>query len=319
MKKINLKLSFYLILLVTGLFLVTISITSVAQNEQEQIKMMQDMAPYQGYIQAHGDIDIEQVKLLGGPVSVEISQDGGSVYAIMPSNRKLDPTVFGNPEFPRAFAGTPGFNGVPLMARGIEDGEYTIFKEKSPFGNEYMVFENAKLEINATDITATDATQTEDQLSCEASWTDNEGNTYGVKVNQLVPRGLEFPTFGGVVTNHILHGSSRVGTALMPTEFAYFAFWGLGEISKNGEVVDKPKVIHGMLTEYVRKEGYELAMDHEVNPEGKHFHLLVAPFMPDMENGIFKHLPAKTGFMLPNGMELPFWHVMFESIQINSQ
>ena len=318
MKKLHPKLNSYFIV-VGVLLLITISISAAAQSEQEKIKKMQDMAPFLGYIQAHGDIDIDKVKLLGGPISVEITQDGGSVYAIMPSNRQLDPRVFGNPEFPRAFAGTPGFNGVPLMARETEDGEYTIFKEKSPFGNEYRLFQDAKLQIEATDVTATDATQSEDQLSCEASWTDDEGNTYGVKVNQLIPRGLEYPTFGGVVTNHILHGSSRIGTALMPTEFAYFAFWGMGEITKNGKVLDKPKVIHGMLTEYVRKEGYELAFDHEVNPEGIHFHLLVAPFMPDMEKGVFKHVPAKTGFMLPNGMELPFWHVMFEAIQVNSQ
>jgi hypothetical protein len=28
---------------------------------------------------------------------------------------------------------------------------------------------------------------------------------------------------------------------------------------------------------------------------------------------------VSTGFELPNGMELPFWHVMFENLNIDSQ
>jgi len=106
---------------------------------------------------------------------------------------------------------------------------------------------------------------------------------------------------------------------LMPTEYTYFAFWGMGQVSKNGEVLDKPRLVHGMLTEYVRKEGYKLAKDDEVTPSRRHFHLMVAPFMPDMETGHFKHVPVKTGLKLPNGMELPFWHVMFETLDIKAK
>ena len=289
-----------------------------AQDNEEVIKMMKEMAPYRGYLEAREDVNKENIKLLGGPISINITQEGGPVYVALPDNRELDPNVFGTPKFPRAFAGTPGFNGVPLKLRGTEDNKYTEFNMKTPFGDKYVTLQGEQLQIEAVDATATDANESDDQLMFKASWSDDAGNTYSVRANKLITKGLEYPTFGGVLTNHILHGSSRIGTALMPTQYAYLAFWAMGEVRKNGEVLDKPKLVHGMLTEYVRTEEYELAFDEEVNPEGKHFHLLVAPFMPDQETKSFVQQPVNTGFELPNGNILPFWHVMFESIDVNS-
>lgn len=58
-----------------------------------------------------------------------------------------------------------------------------------------------------------------------ASWQDKAGNTYTVKCcTKVATHGADYPTFGGVVTNTILHGSSAIGTPLMPTEYTYFAF-----------------------------------------------------------------------------------------------
>lgn len=50
----------------------------------------------------------------------------------------------------------------------------------------------------------------------------------------------------------------------------------------------------------------------------QHVHLMVAPFMPVLEEGSFQQKPVRTGSSLPNGMELPFWHVMFENLDIAS-
>lgn len=285
---------------------------------QKKMEMLQEMAPYKGYLKAHNSSQPQQ--LLGGPLQVNITQKSGGVFVILPSKRKLDPYVFGTPEMPRAFGGTAGINGLPPAARGVKDGSYTEMKKPSPFGNKYVVMGNGKLTIDAVDATAADAPKSDDKVKFDASWQDKEGNTYEVRCCQmLATQGVEYPTFGGVVTNHILHGSSRIGTALMPTEYVYFAFWGMGAVLKNGEVMDKPRLIHGMLTEYLRKEGYELAMDDEVTPGRRHFHLMVPPMMPDMKEGNFAHKNVKTGFNLPNGMELPFWHVMFENLEINSE
>lgn len=295
-------------------------LTANAQNDgdmEEKIEMLQEMAPYKGYLQAH--MNAQPQDLLGGPLEVNISQTSGGVFVILPSKRKLDPHVFGTPEMPRAFAGTPGINGLPPAARGESNGEYTEMKNPSPFGDEHIVMANGNLSIEALDATAADASETEDEVQFMASWEDGQGNTYEVRCcEMLATHGVEFPTFGGVVTNTILHGASRVGTALMPTEYTYFAFWGMGQVLKNGEVTDQPRLIHGMLTEYVRKEGYELAFDHEVTPGRKHFHLMVPPMMPQMEEGNFVHKNVETGFELENGMQLPFWHVMFENLEIDS-
>jgi hypothetical protein len=89
-------------------------------------------------------------------------------------------------------------------------------------------------------------------------------------------------------------------------------------VHKNGEVVERPRLVHGMLTEYVRKEGYKLAMDHEVTPTRLHLHVMVPPMMPNPEKGHFVEDPLSTGFMLPNDKELPFWHVMFNNLDVQA-
>ncbi len=288
---------------------------------QMQIKMQHlvSMAPYRGYLAAHRNVS-RPLDLLGGPVKVRISQSGGGVFVSLPDNRRLDPDVFGQPGMERAFAGTPGINGVPPMARGVENGHYTHFKHKSPFGDKYIVMKDGMMRLEAVDATATDAATTKDSVKLMASWKDKAGNTYEVRCcKMLASHGAEFPTFGGVVTNHILHGSSRLGTALMPTEYTYLAFWGMGEVRKNGQTLDKPRLIHGMLTEYVRTSGYQLGFDKDITPTRRQFHLMVPPMMPDMAKGRFHKKAVNTGFKLPNGMMLPFWHVMFENLTIQGQ
>lgn len=286
-------------------------------RKQLMIQKMKELAPARGYLQAHQHLHKPQ-SLLGGPINITITQKSGGVFVALPDNRKLDPRVFGTPEFPMAFAGTPGITGVPVMLRQTEGDRFTQMKAKSPFGDKYIVMGNAQLEVQATDATATDAAISHDKIDFTASWTDQEGNTYTVKCNKLATHGMEYPTFGGVVTNVILHGFTGIGTPLMPSEYTYFAFWGMGAVMKNGEVIDKPRLIHGMLTEYVRTDDYKLGFDEAVEPTRRHFHLMVAPFKPHKNKQTFGPSPVKTGFTLPNGMELPFWHVMFENLDIEA-
>jgi len=287
-------------------------------SQQEMMKKLVQMAPYRGYLKAHGDLQQPQ-PLLGGPVHVKITQSSGGVYVALPDHRKLDPNVFGTPKMPRAFAGTPAIDGLPPAARNTEGDHYTTAKPLTPFGDKFMTMGGASLDLQLTDATATDAAKSDDKVQLRASWKDKDGNTYEVRCcRMLATRGVEYPTFGGVVTNTLMHGSTRIGTGLMPTEYVYAAFWGMGEIRKNGEVLQQPRLIHGMLTEYVRKGGYALAEDAGVTPTTRHFHLIAPPFMPNMEQGRFDQSPVKTGFTLPNGQPLPFWHVMFENIDVSA-
>jgi len=281
------------------------------------IQRLQDLTPAKGYLAARRDLSQPQ-ELLGGPVEVRVRQDGGGVFVALPARRELDHHVFGSPDMPRRFGGAPGITGVPPAFRNRQGDSYSALHRNTPFGDKFMQMGRADLSIVARDVTATDAARTEDTLDFRAKWEDRSGNTYEVRCDRVMPRGLEFPTFGGVMTNHILHGFTGLGTPLMPTEYTYFAFWGMGNVYKNGQKIDGPRLVHGMLTEYVRGEGYKLVHDEGVTPQRRHFHLMVSPFRPNPETGHFEHHNVKTGFELPNGMELPFWHVMFENLDIES-
>lgn len=274
-------------------------------------------APYRGYLEAHAPVE-EPLPLAGGPVRVKVTQTAGGVHVGLPSPRRLDEAVVGIPDQPRAFAGTPLIDGIPLKMRREETGEYTRTTAMTPTGDlKSKVLPNGRLEFEAWDVTATDAATTDDSVAFRASWEDGEGNSYAVTCcTEMYAHGTEMPTFGGVVTNHILHGSSRLWTAMMPTFFAYAAFWGKGSLLKNGTVRQEGKMIHGMLTEYVRTEGYRMAFDREVTPTRRHFHLMVFPMDPAPEKRGFVKSPARTGFVMPNGKELPFWHVMFGNLDI---
>ncbi len=283
----------------------------------KMIKKMQAKAPAKGYLKAHSMLQ-KPLDILGGPIKIELTQESTPVYVGLPDHRKLDPRIFGTVDMPRAFEGTPGITGLPVMLREHKGNKFTQMKPLSPFGDKHIVLTDGVLNVKATDKTATDAAKSDDKVSLVASWKDNAGNTYTVKAGKVIAHGLEYPTFGGVVTNHILHGFSGVGTPLMPSEYTYFAFWAIGNIYKNGELVDKMRIVHGMLTEYVRTKGYKLGFDEEVTPTALQFHLMVPPFKPNMETMAFEKAPVKTGFKLPNGMELPFWHVMFENVEVNA-
>lgn len=292
--------------------------TKPSDSMAGQVQQLEAMAPYRGYLKAHDSVQ-KPLGLLGGPLKIHLSQPKGGVHVALPAYRQLDPQVLGTPDRPRKLNGFPIATGVPAKLRGEKDGQYTQLKTLSPFGDKSMVAGDGKLDVEATDATATDAATTQDTVRMTASWKDKAGNTYTVKCcNRMASHGADYPTFGGVVTNTILHGSSGVGTALMPTEYTYFAFWGIGEVLKNGKVVAKPRLVHGMLTEYVRGKNYALVSDDEVTPTRRHFHLIVPPVMPDLEHGTFKKSPVTTGFELANGQTLPFWHVMFQNLTINA-
>lgn len=46
---------------------------------------------------------------------------------------------------------------------------------------------------------------------------------------------------------------------------------------------------------------------------------MLAPVVPDREGDGLQQKPVETGFTLPNGKPLPFWHVMFETIEVTGE
>lgn len=163
---------------------------------KKMIMQLQEMNRADGYLEAHRGVE-EPMELLGGPISFTIEQNSGGVFVALPDHRELDGDVFGTPEMPLAFTGTPGITGVPVPFRETQGGRYTLLDRKTPFGDANTTMANGNLMVQGSDVTATDAATTEDEVTLKASWEDEQGNTYAVRCCEMVvSAGPEFPTFG---------------------------------------------------------------------------------------------------------------------------
>ncbi|MFQ5495150.1 MAG: hypothetical protein ACE5EX_07185 [Phycisphaerae bacterium] len=243
---------------------------------------------------------------LGGPLTVTVTQTNGSTRLVLPGPRFLDPSVFGTPEHPTGFDPAPfPLMGVPLDMRRAVDGKYTFVNHPTPFSDWREVGVGSVRQVTV-DATAIDGARTKDKIQFEATFKlpgpdpdnpDAGATRYRVTCTTPLPHGFGFPTFGGVATNHLLHGVTGLGTRLMPTEWTYVDIWGKGDIYKNDKLISKDHMIHTMVTEIVRGEGYKLRFDGEVGPpaQGITMHLMIPPYKPT-PNGMVKD-PIKTMFV----------------------
>lgn len=282
----------------------------------DSVHMKHLTAPGLGYLKARKNLQ-NPGQLLGGGIQVRISHDSGAIHAALADHRRLDPRVFGDSAQPRGFGGSPVVYGVPPVMRSYDDTAAATITTTSAFAGKTMMMPQGRMRMEAFDITATDAKTTRDSVRFIAMWRDSAGNSYSVRCDKVSPFGVQYPVFGGVVTNHILYGISRIGTPLMPTAFVYVGFWGEGQVLKNDSLLDEEVMVHGVLMEFVRTEDYELAFDHQVNPRKRQFHVMVLPYEADGDRFVAR--PVNTGFILPDGNELPFWHLTFGNLDIRSR
>ncbi|MFB6095406.1 MAG: hypothetical protein ABEJ71_03010 [Halodesulfurarchaeum sp.] len=127
------------------------------------------------------------------------------------------------------------------------------------------------------------------------------------------------------MTGAYMHGTTGIGTPLMPTQYAFGSFWAIGDLRINGEEPleqNTERAVHFMTTQNVRKAGsYELAVDTELplgaegNPgpylgESTHTHVFVPPVRRTPDGP--RKVPLKTAFELGNGKTQPFIHFMFD-------
>jgi len=234
---------------------------------------------------------------LGGPLTVTVTQRKGSTRFVLPGPRFLDPSVFGTPDSPVGFDPAPfPLLGIPLELRKQAHGKYTFVDHATPFSDWYEVGVGS-VHMTVVDATAIDGARTKDKIDFEATFQLPDGSDYRVTCKKPLAHGMAFPFFGGVVTNHLLHGETGIGTRLMPTEYTYVAFWGVGDVYKNGKLINKDHMIHVMVTEAVRGEGYKLQFDGGVgNPTTvRTMHLMIPPYKPTPK-GMVK-APLKTMFM----------------------
>ena len=269
------------------------------------------LSPWWPWLTAHIE-DEDPPDVIGGPITTTATQEDAAAFLVFPGPRRLDPTIFGTPEHPIGTELPPFFLGLPTEFRELTaDGVYQT-SQPTPFSDQFAALEGASVRSVAVDATATDGATTKDEIDFEATFPAPEDQgTYRVVVQKAAPHGWAYPTGGGVVTDVILHGVTGWGTRLMPTEFTYSAFWGPGDVYHNDELVAEGHGIHMMLTEYVRENPYDLVFDEGVDPSRRHLHLMALPFTLKGEQA-----PLPTGFMLPNGMEQPFLHVMFPGVSV---
>ncbi len=233
--------------------------------------------------------------LLGGALRVSLVKKNTSTHWVLPGPRFLDPVVFGNSAHPVGFEQAPfPLIGIPPGLRKSEGGKYTFVDHATPF-SDWMEVGVGSVSMKLVDVTAIDGARTKDKVDFDATFKSPDGRfTYRVVSKKALPHGMGYPFFGGVVTNHLLHGSTNIGTRLMPTEFIYAGFWGVGKIYRNGKLVNDGQIIHVMLGELVRGNNQNLQFDGGVDSRGMMMHLMVPPYRVSPKGPVLA--PVKTGY-----------------------
>ena len=251
------------------------------------------------------------------PVKLRITANdsqSGDVMWILPGVRRLDPDIFGTPDRPLGFE--PPLIGVPLEGRLTnEDGTaYTTTKDPTPFSDNAAP-SSGSLEMTLEDYTLVDNPNSKDKVDFRCTFTSPDGKEYEVTVNKVIPVGTDHPFFGGVATNFIHHGYTRIGPRLVPASYTYAAFWGVGVMTIDREEVANNRVVHVMVTGNMRDDEYKMALTtDEINEDEIMVHVMLIPVEVTPQGP--QPSPVPTGFILPNGVEQPFLHINYHNVHM---
>ncbi len=272
-----------------------------------------------GYFIPRTPVEVEKEVIVEREVpvftkEVKVSQaEGLDVRWVLPGPRSLDQEIFGTPANPLGFEDDIG---LPLQARLTNEAgtAYTATAMPTPFSDNFKVI-TGSFDSSVKDVTPLDSPQSKDSVQAEFQFTDPTGqNRYRVVLKMVIPVGPFHPFFGGVLVDGYHHGKTGVGTRLMPTVYTYAAFWGVGALYINDELVSGNRIVHVMTTENVRSVDYKLLTDKELPHKGIHTHLILPNTVATPEGPMEE--PVPTRFTLPNDMEQPFIHIMYEDVNI---
>jgi len=286
-------------LLLAGGIAVTMSACSSAGNGGmgEMASVSLPMVGLGSYTRSHAK-NPNPPDRLGGKVIVQADQTRGSTRFTIPGPRDLDPATFGTPNHPIGWEQAPfPLVGIPPNMRQQKDGKYTIVDHATPF-SDWLAVGVGDLHMTLVDETAIDGATTKDKVDFEATFqSPDKSHDYRVVAKKALPHGMAFPTFGGVVTDHLMHGGTGIGTKLMPTMYTYATFWAMGDIYVDGRLTNKNQMIHMMITESVRGDGNKLGTDAMVGASGtgKVLHLMIPPFKVG-PNGL-EPAPIRSGYI----------------------
>jgi len=233
----------------------------------------------------------------GGAFKIKVRQKNGRTRFILPGTRAMDPAIFGTPANPAGFEPAPfPMLGVAVDMRREVNGKYSIIDHACPFSN-WSEAGTGSVEMSLVDVTAIDGAYTKDKINFEANFELPDGAKYRVVCKKPLAHGGAFPFFGGVVTNHLIHGGAGIAPRALPTDFAYAAFWGKGDVYKDGSLINAGQLVHVWLSEDIRGKGDRTRLDSEAgNPsKGLTLHMIVPPYKPTPTG--MKKTPLKTMFM----------------------
>lgn len=260
-----------------------------------------DITPPRGsWLQARHDAN-DPTPLPGGPVRVTLSRQAGDVRVNwseeMPTTARAAPAVPGGNASPSPRASPPA--------------------RAAPGAGRQLLMHNGRIRLRATDATVADAATTQDSVDLEASWQDDRGNTFAIRCSKAIPGSFTHEVFGGVVTNRVLDAPAAPAAAGLPAGYAYVAFWGIGETSRNGQVQESNVVVQGVLTEATPGQRNHPPMADPLVAARLRLHVLAGPVVH--EQGHYIRRPVRTGFSGSNGKPLPFWHVTFDSLTVQTE
>ncbi len=254
-------------------------------------------------------------RVIDAPNTVSMNTPrNGEVRWILPGVRKLDPMIFGTP-------GNPLRTDLIPEDRREVAGDFYTTQGPTPFSDKSAPIEG-HAHVKVTDVTSVAGATTRDRIRAEFEFTSPDGsNEYKVVVRNALPEIPDHENFGGVGVNALQHGATGIGTPLMPQLMAFIAFWGEADLYVNGELQngapDQKRFVHFMLSERVRssvEDGYTLAFNEDVDHEGAwQAHLILPPTALTSSGPVDN--PVPTGFILPNGAEQPFLHIMFDTVK----
>lgn len=269
---------------------------------------------------------------------VEVTQPTGkAVNWVLPGPRRLSEKVFGTPDNPmmgddlikhvknqepekaKLLDKLPFPVGVPVEMRETNqnDTAFTKTTKKTPFSDEH---EPVKGEL---DLVYEDRQPwpkfkaANDCVELDVWFEDPEGNTYKVAVERLNDE-----MAGGIMANGFHHGTTGIGTPLMPKTYTYGAFWGVGTLTINdGEIKKEKRQVHFMTTQMVRDREYKLAIDEEMPLDepflGRSHHTHgILPAVKVTEKGL-RYDPLDIPFPSNKQEGQEFIHIMFDQDEVS--
>jgi len=232
----------------------------------------------------------------GGAVTVSANQANGATQWVLPGPRDLDPAVFGTPDHPAGWEQAPfPLIGIPPKMRQSANGHYTIVDHATPFSN-WRAIGTGGVQMRISDVTAIDGATTKDTIDFVAEFdSPDKMHHYKVVAKRPLPHGFGYPTFGGVVTDHLMHGGTGIGTRLMPTEYIYAGFWAVGDVFVDGRLTNPNQIIHMMIGEGVRGRHWVLGHDKDLHGQGVVMHLMVPPYKATPKGPVMA--PLRSGYI----------------------